>query len=147
MLDSQTCPNTRYMVEKEQRCKDDSNASVSSDDESAPSETTLDDICEVCSAHALRASLEGPFQDLLDFHSREGSLRFPIGFDRVRDIQHNSSSIGFGNTMGKFQGVIGSVMSRNVVPLNTEVFTKAPHIMSFRGDRFHIGTLHCAEAR
>ena len=139
MLETQTYTNTRYVVQRESRFEDDSNVSVlSSDNESAPSETTLDDICE---------SLEGPFQDLLDFHSCEGSLRFPIGFDRVRDIQHNSSSIGFGNTMGKFQGVIGSIMSRNVVPLNTEVFTKAPHIMSLRGDRFHIGTLHCAEAR
>ena len=139
MHEPQTCTNTRYMVQREPRFENDSNVSVlSSDDESTPSETTLDDICE---------SLEGPLQDLLDFHSCEGSLRFPIGFDRVRDIQHNSSSIGFGNTMGKFQGVIGSVMGGNIIPLNTEVFTKAPHIMSFRGDGFHIGTLQSTEAR
>ena len=140
MLETQACTNTRYMIQRESRFENDSDVSIlSSDDESTPSEKTLDEICE---------SMEGHMQDLLDFHSREGSLRyFPFGFDRIRDIHHNSSSIGFGNTMGKVQGVIGSVMSRNVVPLNTEVFTQAPHIMSIRGDRFHIGTLHCTEAR
>ena len=139
MLEAQACTNTRYMVQREPRFENDSNVSVlSSDDESTPSETTLDDICE---------SLEGPFQDLLDFHSCEGSLRFPIGFGRVRDIQHNSSSIGFGNTIGKFPGVISSIVSRNTVPFHVKMFAEGFHTMPLRRDRFHIGTLHCAEAR
>ena len=57
MLETQACTNTRYMVQREPRFETDSNVSVlSSDDESTPSETTLDDICE---------SLEGPGQDVL----------------------------------------------------------------------------------
>ena len=88
MLETQACTNTRYMVQREPRFENDSNVSVlSSDDESAPSETTLDDICE---------SLEGPGQDVLggDLSSPEGR-HLPIWFSRVGGFQHNSSSIGF----------------------------------------------------
>ena len=47
MLETQACTNTRYMVQREPRFENDSNVSVlSGDDESAPSETTLDEICE-----------------------------------------------------------------------------------------------------
>ena len=101
MLETQACTNTRYMVQREPKFEHDSNVSVlSSDDESTPSETTLDDICE---------SMEGPTQDLLGCHSHWGNKWYPpFGFDRIRDVQQNSSSIGFGNAMGKFQGVIGT---------------------------------------
>ena len=112
---------------------------LSSDNESAPSETTLDDICE---------SLEGPGQDVLggDLSSPEGR-HLPIWFCRVGGFQHNSSSIGFCHTLGEFPGVIRSIVSRNTVPVYVDIFAECFHTMPLRRDRFHIGTLHCAEAR
>ena len=140
MLETQACTNTRYMVQREPRFETDSNVSVlSSDDESTPSETTLDDICE---------SLEGPGQDVLggDLSSPEGR-HLPIWFNRVGGFQHNSSSIGFCHTLGEFPGVISSIVSRNTVPFHVKMFAEGFHTMPLRRDRFHIGTLHCAEAR
>jgi len=145
MPETQSCTNTRYMVERKQRFENDSDVSVlSSDNESTPSETTLDDICE---------SLEGPLQDLSDILGGEPPSSqivgryLPIRFSNIGGIQHNSSSIGFGYTMGKFPGVISSIVSRNTIPFDVEMIAERFHTMPLRGDGFHIGTLHCTEAR
>ena len=141
MLETRACTNTRYMVQREPRFEHDSNVSVlSSDDESTPSETTLDEICE---------SLQGPGQDILgaDFSSQTEGGHLPIWFNRVGGFQHNSSSIGFCHTLGEFPGVISSIVSRNTVPFRVKMFAEGFHTMPLRRDRFHIGTLHCAEAR
>ena len=137
MLEPQTCANTGYMVEREPRFEVDFNVSVlSSNDESTPSETTLDDCCE---------SIEGHVQDIIgdSFESRD----LPFRFDCIRNIEHNSSPISTGYTISKFEGIVGSIMSSTIAPLNVEMVTNASHVVSFRGDSPHIRTLHGTETR
>ena len=61
MIAAQARTNSRYIVESEQGRKNDFDVSVpSSDDESSPSETSLDDACEAvfdCAPKALAAGI------------------------------------------------------------------------------------------
>lgn len=115
---------------------------LSSDDESNPSETTLDDICE---------SLKGNVQDIFHIEAFQIERRYPpFWFDRIRDIrdiQHNIPSVRFGNTHGKFEKILSSIVSRNIVPFNIRMITEASHIMTLGWGSAHVGTLHGAEAR
>ena len=55
MLAAQARPNSRYMVESEQGGKNDFDVPVlSSDDDSSPSETSLDDACEAIFDHTAK---------------------------------------------------------------------------------------------
>ena len=139
MLETRACTNTRYMVQREPRFEHDSNVSVlSSDDESTPSETTLDEICELS---------KGSTQDLLDFTLTQEGRYPPTWFDRIGDVEHNSPPVRFGDAKGEFEGVVGGVVGRGFVPVDVKMLAERFHTMTLRGDRFHIGTLHCAEAR
>ena len=71
----------------------------------------------------------------------------PRRFGCIWGIEHNPPPVRFGDAKGEFKGVVGSVVGRGFVPVDVKMLAERFHTMPLRGDRFHIGTLHCAEAR
>ena len=169
MLAAQARPNSRYMVKGKQGDEDCFNVSLlSSDDDSSPSETSLDDACEAIFDHTTKA-LEAcilakrPLEQLgnrraLPFNTlgnvirvvrvpraeNEGTEGWPNG---IGDIQHNTSPASLRHATGEFEGVVGGVVGRSFVEIDAEVFTKKCQARPPGGHRAHIGTVHWAKAR
>ena len=168
MLATQDRPNSRHMVGSEQGGQNDFNVPVlSSDDDSSPSETSLDDACEAvfdCAPKALAAGIlaQGHVKQLgnrraLPLESlgnvirvvrvpraeNEGTEGWPNG---IGDIQHNTSPARFRHATGEFEGVVGGVVGRRLVEIDGKMFTKKSQGRPPGGHRAHVRTVHSTEA-
>ena len=165
MLAAQARPNSRYIVESEQGRKNDFDVSVlSSDDESSPSETSLDDACEaifdVPEALAASTLAEWPREQFgnrraLPFDTlgiyvvrvpRAGDERTEVWPNGIREIQHNPSPTRLRHAPCELEGVVCGVVGRCFVEIDAEVFTKKCQGRPPGGHRAHVGTVHGAKA-
>ena len=168
MLATQARPNSRYMVAREQGGQNDFNVPVlSSDDESSPSGTSLDDACEAIFDHTAKALETGiltkrPVEQLgnrraLPFKTLgnvicvvrvlgAGNKRTEVWPDGIGDIQHNTSPARLRHATGEFEGVVGGVVGRRFVEIDAKVFTKKCQGRPPGGHRAHVGTVHGAKA-
>ena len=168
MLATQARANPRHLVQSKQGGENDFDVPVlSSDDDSSPSETSLDDACEAIFDHTAKAletgiSTKRPLEQLgnrraLPFNTlgnvirvvrvpraeNEGTEGWPNG---IGDIQHNTSPARLRHTTGEFEGVVGGVVGRRFVEIDAEVFTKKCQGRPPGGHRAHVGTIHSTEA-
>ena len=146
MLATQARANPRHLVQSKQGGENYFDVPVlSSDDDSSPSETSLDDACEAIFDHRAKALETGilskrPLEQLgnrraLPFNTlgnvirivrvpraeNEGTEGWPNG---IGDIQHNTSPARLCHATGEFEGVVGGVVGRLFVEINAKVFTK-----------------------
>ena len=166
MLATQTRANPRHLVQSKQGGENDVPV-LSSDDDSSPSETSLDDACEAvfdCAPKALAAGIlaQGHLKQLgnrraLPLESlgnvirivrvprarNEGTEGWPNG---IGDIQHNTSPARLRHATGEFEGVVGGIVGRRFVEIDAEVFTKKCQGRPPGGHRAHVGTVHGAKA-
>ena len=168
MLATQARANPRHLVQSKQGGENYFDVPVlSSDDDSSPSETSLDDACEAIFDHTTKA-LEAcilakrPLEQLgnrraLPFNTlgnvirvvrvpragNEGTEGWPNG---IGDIQHNTSPTRLRHATGEFEGVVGGVVGRRFVEIDAEVFTKKCQGRPPGGHRAHVGTVHGAKA-
>ena len=169
MLATQARANPRHLVQSKQGGENDFDVPVlSSDDDSSPSETSLDDACEAIFDHTAKALETGiltkrsveqlgnrrafPFHALGDVLCvvrvpRAGDERTEVWPDGIGEIQHNPSPTRLRHATGEFEGVVGGVVGRRFVEIDAEVFTKKCQARPPGGHRAHIGTVHCAKAR
>ena len=177
MLATQARANPRHLVQSKQGGENDFDVPVlSSDDDSSPSETSLDDACEAIFDHTTKA-LEAcilakrpveqlgnrrPLEQLgnrraLPFNTLgnvicvvrvlgAGNKRTEVWPDGIGDIQHNTSPACLRHTTGEFEGVVGGVVGRRFVEIDAEVFTKKCQGRPPGGHRAHVGTIHSTEA-
>ena len=168
MLATQARANPRHLVQSKQGGENYFDVPVlSSDDDSSPSETSLDDACEAvfdCAPKALAAGIlaQGHLKQLgnrraLPLESlgnvirvvrvpraeNEGTEGWPNG---IGDIQHNTSPARLRHATGEFEGVIGGVVGRRFVEIDAEVFTKKCQGRPPGGHRAHVGTAHRAKS-
>ena len=168
MLATQARANPRHLVQSKQGGENDFDVPVlSSDDDSSPSETSLDEACEAvfdCLPKALAAGIlaHGHLKQLgnrraLPLESlgnvirvvrvpraeNEGTEGWPNG---IGDIQHNPSPARLCHATGEFEGVIGGVVGRRFVEIDAKVFTKKCQGRPPGGHRAHVGTIHSTEA-
>ena len=168
MLATQARANPRHLVQSKQGGANDFDVPVlSSDDDSSPSETSLDDACEAIFDHTAKAletgiSTKRPLEQLgnrraLPFSTlgnvirvvrvpraeNEGTEGWPNG---IGDIQHNTSPARLCHATGEFEGVIGGVVGRRFVEIDAKVFTKKCQGRPPGGHRAHVGTIHGTEA-
>ena len=165
---TQACPNSRHMIESEQGGENCFHMPVlSSDDESSPSETSLDDACEAIFDHTAKALETGiltkrPLEQLgnrraLPFDTLgnvicvvrvlgAGNKRTEVWPDGIGDIQHNTSPARLRHATGEFEGVVGGVVGRRFVEMDAKVFTKKCQGRPPGGHRAHVGTIHSTEA-
>ena len=168
MLATQARANPRHLVQSKQGGENYFDVPVlSSDDDSSPSETSLDDACEAIFDHTTKA-LEACIlakRPLEQFGNRralppeslgnvirvvrvpraenEGTEGWPNG---IGDIQHNTSPARLCHATGEFEGVIGGVVGRRFVEIDAKVFTKKCQGRPPGGHRAHVGTIHGTEA-
>ena len=168
MLATQARANPRHLVQNKQGGENDFDVPVlSSDDDSSPSETSLDEACEAIfdrTAKALEAGIlaQGRLEQLgnrraLPFNTlgnvirvvrvpraeNQGTEGWPNG---TGDIQHNTSPTRLCHATGEFEGVIGGVVGRRFVEIDAKVFTKKCQGRPPGGHRAHVGTIHGTEA-
>ena len=169
MLATQARANPRHLVQSKQGGENYFDVPVlPSDDDSSPSETSLDDACEAIFGHTAKALETGiltkrpveqlgnrralPFKTLgnvicvVRVHG-VGNKRTEVWPDGIGDIQHNTSPASLRHATGEFEGVVGGVVGRRFVEIDAEVFTKKCQARPPGGHRAHIGTVHCAKAR
>ena len=167
MLATQARANPRHLVQSKQGGENYFDVPVlSSDDDSSPSETSLDDACEAIFDHTAKAleagiSTKRPLEQLgnrraLPFNTlgnvirvvrvpraeNEGTEGWPNG---IGDIQHNTSPTRLRHATGEFEGVIGGVVGRRFVEIDAKVFTKKCQGRPPGGHRAHVGTIHSTE--
>ena len=166
MLATQARANPRHLVQSKQGGENDVPV-LSSDDDSSPSETSLDEACKAvfdCAPKALAAGIlaQGHLKQLgnrraLPLESlgnvirvvrvpraeNEGTEGWPNG---IGDIQHNTSPARLCHATGEFEGVIGGVVGRRFVEIDAKVFTKKCQGRPPGGHRAHVGTIHGTEA-
>ena len=167
MLATQARANPRHLVQSKQGGENYFDVPVlSSDDDSSPSETSLDDACEAIFDHTAKALETGiltkrPVEQLgnrraLPFNTlgnvirvvrvpraeNEGTEGWPNG---IGDIQHNTSPTRLRHATGEFEGVIGGVVGRRFVEIDAKVFTKKCQGRPPGGHRAHVGTIHSTE--
>ena len=177
MLATQARANPRHLVQSKQGGENYFDVPVlSSDDDSSPSETSLDDACEAIFDHTTKA-LEAcilakrpverlgnrrPLEQLgnrraLPFNTLGNVIRVvrvpraenegTEGWPNgIRDIQHNPSPARLCHATGEFEGVIGGVVGRRFVEIDAKVFTKKCQGRPPGGHRAHVGTIHGTEA-
>ena len=168
MLATQARANPRHLVQSKHGGENDFDVPVlSSDDDSSPSETSLDDACEAIFDHTAKALETGilpkrPLEQLgnrraLPFNTlgnvicvvrvpraeNEGTEGWPNG---IGDIQHNTSPARLCHTTGEFEGVVGGVVGRRFVEIDAKVFTQKCQGRPPGGHRAHVGTIHSTEA-
>ena len=168
MLATQARANPRHLVQSKQGGENDFDVPVlSSDDDSSPSETSLDDACEAIFDHTAKALETGiltkrPVEQLgnrraLPFNTLgnvicvvrvlgAGNKRTEVWPDGIGDIQHNTSPARLCHATGEFEGVIGGVVGRRFVEIDAKVFTKKCQGRPPGGHRAHVGTIHSTEA-
>ena len=168
MLAAQARPNSRHVVKSEQGGQHYFNVPVlSSDDDSSPSETSLDDACEAIFDHTAKALETGiltkrPVEQLgnrraLPFNTLgnvicvvrvlgAGNKRTEVWPDGIGDIQHNTSPARLCHATGEFEGVVGGVVGRRFVEIDGKVFTEKCQGRPPGGHRAHVGTVHSTEA-
>ena len=168
MLATQARANPRHLVQSKQGGENYFDVPVlSSDDDSSPSETSLDDACEAIFDHTAKAletgiSTKRPLEQLgnrraLPFNTLgnvicvvrvlgAGNKRTEVWPDGIGDIQHNTSPARLRHATGEFEGVVGGVVGRRFVEIDAEVFTKKCQGRSPGGHRAHVGTVHGAKA-
>ena len=169
MLATQARANPRHLVQSKQGGENDFDVPVlSSDDDSSPSETSLDDACEAIFDHTAKAletgiSTKRPLEQLgnrraLPFNTLgnvicvvrvlgAGNKRTEVWPDGIGDIQHNTSPARLCHATGEFEGVVGGVVGRRFVEIDAEVFTKKCQARPPGEHRAYVGTVHCAKAR
>ena len=166
MLATQARANPRHLVQSKQGGENDVPV-LSSDDDSSPSETSLDDACEAIFDHTAKALETGiltkrPLEQLgnrraLPFNTLgnvicvvrvlgAGNKRTEVWPDGIGDIQHNTSPARLRHAAGEFEGVVGGVVGRRFVEIDAEVFTKKCQGRPPGGHRAHVGTIHGTEA-
>ena len=168
MLATQARANPRHLVQSKQGGENYFDVPVlSSDDDSSPSETSLDDACEAIFDHTAKALETGiltkrPLEQLgnrraLPFKTLgnvicvvrvlgAGNKRTEVWPDGIGDIQHNTSPARLRHATGEFEGVVGGVVGRRFVEIDAEVFTKKCQGRPPGGHRAHVGTVHGAKA-
>ena len=168
MLATQARANPRHLVQSKQGGENDFDVPVlSSDDDSSPSETSLDDACEAIFDHTAKALETGiltkrPVEQLgnrraLPFNTLgnvicvvrvlgAGNKRTEVWPDGIGDIQHNTSPACLRHATGEFEGVVGGVVGRRFVEIDAKVFTKKCQGRPPGGHRAHVGTVHGAKA-
>ena len=168
MLATQARANPRHLVQSKQGGENDFDVPVlSSDDDSSPSETSLDDACEAIFDHTAKALETGiltkrPVEQLgnrraLPFNTLgnvicvvrvlgAGNKRTEVWPDGIGDIQHNTSPARLCHATGEFEGVVGGVVGRRFVEIDAKVFTKKCQGRPPGGHRAHVGTIHGTEA-
>ena len=168
MLATQARANPRHLVQSKQGGENYFDVPVlSSDDDSSPSETSLDDACEAIFDHTAKALETGiltkrPLEQLgnrraLPFNTLgnvicvvrvlgAGNKRTEVWPDGIGDIQHNTSPARLCHATGEFEGVVGGVVGRRFVEIDAEVFTKKCQGRPPGGHRAHVGTVHGAKA-
>ena len=168
MLATQARANPRHLVQSKQGGENDFDVPVlSSDDDSSPSETSLDDACEAIFDHTAKALETGiltkrPLEQLgnrraLPFDTLgnvicvvrvlgAGNKRTEVWPDGIGDIQHNTSPARLCHATGEFEGVVGGVVGRRFVEMDAKVFTKKCQGRPPGGHRAHVGTIHSTEA-
>ena len=171
MLATQARANPRHLVQSKQGGENYFDVPVlSSDDDSSPSETSLDDACEAIFIfdHTAKALETGiltkrpveqlgnrralPFKTLVNVICvvrvlGAGNKRTEVWPDGIGDIQHNTSPARLRHATGEFEGVVGGVVGRRFVEIDAEVFTKKCQGRPPGGHRAHVGTVHRAKAR
>ena len=169
MLATQARANPRHLVQSKQGGENDFDVPVlSSDDDSSPSETSLDDAYEAIFEHTAKAletciSTKRPLEQLgnrraLPFSTLgnvicvvrvlgAGNKRTEVWPDGIGDIQHSTSPARLRHAAGEFEGVVGGVVGRRFVEIDAEVFTKKCQGRPPGGHRAHVGTVHRAKAR
>ena len=166
MLATQARANPRHLVQSKQGGENDVPV-LSSDDDSSPSETSLDDACEAIFDHTAKALETGiltkrPLEQLgnrraLPFNTLgnvicvvrvlgAGNKRTEVWPDGIGDIQHNTSPACLRHATGEFEGVVGGVVGRRFVEIDAKVFTKKCQGRPPGGHRAHVGTIHGTEA-
>ena len=168
MLATQARANPRHLVQSKQGGENYFDVPVlSSDDDSSPSETSLDDACEAIFDHTAKAletgiSTKRPLEQLgnrraLPFNTLgnvicvvrvlgAGNKRTEVWPDGIGDIQHNTSPASLRHATGEFEGVVGGVVGRRFVEIDAEVFTKKCQGRPPGGHRAHVGTVHGVKA-
>ena len=137
MLATQARANPRHLVQSKQGGENYFDVPVpSSDDDSSPSETSLDDACEAIFDHTAKAletgiSTKRPLEQLgnrraLPFNTLgnvicvvrvlgAGNKRTEVWPDGIGDIQHNTSPARLCHAKCEFEGVVGGVVGRRCV--------------------------------
>ena len=141
MPSTQANPNSRYMVEGEQGGEDHFHVPVlSSDDDSNPSETSLDDACESFCLTSTPNWAQGRIITLdLGAYSKAG-----VGC--IRGVQHDPSTTRLRHTQGELIGVVGGIVGRRLVKGDAKMLTKKRKAWPPNRHRPDIRAVHGAKA-
>ena len=119
MLATQARANPRHLVQSKQGGENYFDVPVlSSDDDSSPSETSLDDACESFCLTSTPNWAQGRIITLdLGAYSKAG-----VGC--IRGVQHDPSTTRLRHTQGELIGVVGGIVGRRLVKGDAKMLAK-----------------------